>query len=55
MRSKKQLRSLLPGVRRLLASVVSSAAKLADAHPMVFIVSPPREHTHEREAQPHRN
>jgi hypothetical protein len=41
MRSKKQLRSLLPGVRRLLRL-------LAQAHPMVLAVSPYREDNNER-------
>jgi hypothetical protein len=42
MRSKKQIRSLLPGVRRLLKL-------LADGHPMVLMVaSSPREEYHER-------
>ena len=55
MRSKKQLRSLLPGVRHLFASVISYAAMLAGAHPMVLIVSPPREAYYERGVQAQRN
>jgi hypothetical protein len=41
MRSKKQIRSLLPGVRRLLKL-------LAEGHPMVLMVASPREEYHER-------
>jgi hypothetical protein len=55
MRSKKLLRSLLTGVRRLLASVVSYAAALADAHPMVFIVSSHTENRYEQGAQSQRS
>jgi hypothetical protein len=55
MRSKKLLRSLLPGVRRLFANVVSYAAALADAHPMVFIVSLHRENRYEQGIQPQRS
>jgi len=36
MRSEKETRSLLPGVRRLFASVLHYAALMADAHPMLI-------------------
>ncbi len=49
MRSKKEFRSLLPGVRRLLAGALGYAARLADFHPMVLTVTASREHNHERE------
>jgi hypothetical protein len=42
MRSKKETRSLLPGVRRLLSL-------LAEAHPMVIAVSPLREKQYEHQ------
>ena len=48
MRSKKQTRSLLPGVRRLLKL-------LAEGHPLVLTVSPQREVSDERGVQPARN
>jgi hypothetical protein len=43
MHSKKLMHSLLPGLRRLFSSIVSYAAALADAHPMVLSVLPHRE------------
>ena len=48
MRSEKETRSLLPGVRRLLRL-------LANAHPMVIAVSQTREDNYERGVQPKRN
>jgi hypothetical protein len=45
MRSKKLIRSLLPGVRRLLKL-------LADAHPMVVALSPSREDNDEHKIRP---
>jgi hypothetical protein len=48
MRSKKQTRSLLPGLRRLLKL-------LAEGHPLVLTVSPHREVSDERGVQPARN
>jgi hypothetical protein len=45
MRSKKETRSLLPGVRRLLKL-------LAEAHPIVTEIAPPREDRYERGIQP---
>ena len=47
MRTKKETRSLLPGVRRLLRL-------LADIHPMVVAVSLTREKYNERGVQPSR-
>ena len=48
MRSKKETRSLLPGVRHLLRL-------LADFHPMVVAVSLTREYDYERGIQPKRD
>jgi hypothetical protein len=48
MRSKKEMRSLLPGVRRLLKL-------LANAHPMVVAISATREKQYERGVQPTRD
>lgn len=48
MRTKKETRSLLPGVRRLLRL-------LANTHPLVVAVSPTREQIHERGVYPHRD
>jgi hypothetical protein len=48
MRSQKLMRSLLPGVRRLLAGALNYAARLADFHPMVLTVTQPREDYDER-------
>ena len=48
MRSKKEIRSLLPGVRRLLRL-------LADIHPMVVAVSLTRENDNERDIYPKRD
>jgi hypothetical protein len=48
MRSKKETRSLLPGVRRLLWL-------LANIHPMVVAVSLTREANYERGVQPKRD
>jgi hypothetical protein len=47
MRTKKESRSLLPGVRRLLSM-------LANTHPLVVAVSPTRENIDERGVQPTR-
>ena len=52
MRSKKLTRSLLPGVRRLFAGALRYAATLADIHPMVVTVTPPREKHYEQGVQP---
>jgi predicted dinucleotide-binding enzyme len=51
MGSKKLTRSLLLGVRRLFAGALRNAATLADIHPMVVTVTPPREKHHERGVQ----
>ena len=48
MRSKKQTRSLLPGVRRLLDSMLRYATVLADVHPLIVTVTPHREKCYER-------
>jgi hypothetical protein len=48
MRTKKETRSLLPGVRRLLKL-------LAEAHPMVIVTTPAREKYDERGLQPSRD
>ena len=48
MRTKKENRSLLPGVHRLLRL-------LANTHPLVVAISPTREHTNERGVHPPRN
>jgi len=40
MRSKKETSGLLPGIRRLLASMLQDAAALANAHPMVIATTP---------------
>jgi hypothetical protein len=48
MRTKKETRSLLPGVRRLLAL-------LADVHPLVVVLTSYRENCNERRIQPQRN
>ena len=54
MISKKETRSLLPGVRRLFADVMSYADRLANAHPLVIATTPAREKIHERGIQqPH--
>jgi hypothetical protein len=42
MRSKKEFRFLLPGVRRLLSL-------LAEAHPMVIAITPSREKSYEHD------
>jgi hypothetical protein len=55
MRSKKETRSLLPGVRRLLATVLRYAALLANAHPMVIATAPAGEKCNERGIQPTRD
>jgi hypothetical protein len=52
MRSKKLTRSLLLGVRRLLEGALRYAATLADIHPMVVVVTPPRGKHYERGVQP---
>lgn len=44
MRTKKESRFLLPGVRRLLQL-------LANTHPLVVAVSPPREYSYEQGVQ----
>ena len=54
MSFKKLIRSLLPGVRRLFASGISYAATLADAHPMVLIVSSHSQKRYNQGAQPQR-
>ena len=48
MRTKKETRSLLAGVRRLLRL-------MADNHPMVVAVSHTREYHNERGVQPRRD
>jgi hypothetical protein len=55
MRSKKETRSLLPGVRRLFASVMHYAAMLADAHPMVIATILAGEKYNARGVQPTRD
>jgi hypothetical protein len=55
MRTKKETRFLLPGVRRLVASVLHYAATLANAHPLVIVTTPPREKYHARGIQPTRD
>jgi hypothetical protein len=44
MRTKKESRFLLPGVRRLLQL-------LANTHPLVVAVSPPREYSYDQGVQ----
>lgn len=48
MRIKKESRSLLPGVRRLLQGALKRAAALANVHPLVVAITPHREDYYER-------
>ena len=52
MRSKKETRSLLPGVRRLCAGALQYATTLVNLHPMVVTVTLPREKHNEQGVQP---
>ena len=54
MSFKKLIRSFFLGVRRLFASGISYAAALADAHPMVLIVSSHSRSRNNQGAQPQR-
>ena len=49
MRTKKESRSLLPGVRRLVRGVLQQAARLANVHPLVVAITPHRESHYEYE------
>ncbi len=49
MRTKKESRSLLPGVRRLVRGVLQQAATLANVHPLVVAITPHRESHYEYE------
>lgn len=48
MRTKKEFRSLLPGVRHLLHGALRRAAALANVHPLVVAISPTRESHYEQ-------
>jgi hypothetical protein len=47
MRTKKESRSLLAGAHRLLRL-------MANIHPLVVAISPPREHSYDTRVQPAR-